>query len=81
MCIAWPMRVSELLPGRECIAGVDGVSRKVNWRLLDKVEPGDYLLVHAGFAIEKLDTQKALEQLRIMEELKKEFNKDQSGRE
>jgi hydrogenase expression/formation protein HypC len=74
MCIAWPMRVSELLPGRECIAGVDGVSRKVNWRLLDHVEPGDYLLVHAGFAIEKLDTQKALEQLQIMEELKKEFN-------
>jgi hydrogenase expression/formation protein HypC len=53
---------------------VDGVSRKVNWRLLDHVEPGDYLLVHAGFAIEKLDTQKALEQLQIMEELKKEFN-------
>jgi hydrogenase expression/formation protein HypC len=74
MCIAWPMRVSELLPNKECIAEAEGVSRKVSWRLIDKVEVGDFLLIHAGFAIEKIDTQKAHEQLQIMEEIKKEFN-------
>ena len=76
MCIAWPMRVSELLPGKECMAETDGVSRKVSLRLLDHVEVGDHILVHAGYAIEKLDHDKALEQLKIMEELKQQFNRN-----
>ena len=76
MCIAWPMRVSELLAGKECVAESEGVSRKVSWRLLDHIEVGDHILVHAGYAIEKLDHEKALEQLKIMEELKQQFNRN-----
>ena len=70
MCIAWPMCVKELLPGKECIAELDGISRKISLRLLDKVEVGDHILVHAGYAIEKIDLAAAGEQLRIMNELK-----------
>jgi hydrogenase expression/formation protein HypC len=74
MCIAWPMRVEELLPGNYGTAVLDGITRKISLRLIDQVQTGDYVLVHAGFAIEKLDQQKAEEQLKIMEELKKELS-------
>lgn len=74
MCIAWPMRVKKLLPGKECIAHIDGISRHVSLRLLDQVEIGDHILVHAGFAIEKIDQEKAEEQLALMEELKQNLS-------
>lgn len=70
MCIAWPMCIKEVLPGKECIAELDGISRKVSLRLLDGVQAGDHVLVHAGYAIEKIDPAAAQEQLHIMEELK-----------
>ena len=75
MCIAWPMRISELLPDGSAMVESDGVFRKISLRLLDKAELGDHVLVHAGFAIEKIDSEKAAEQLEIMEEVKKEFLK------
>ena len=74
MCIAWPMRVAELLDTGDCLAELDGVTRKISLRLLDGIQPGDYILVHAGYAIEKIDTQAAEEQLETMNELKKNFS-------
>lgn len=73
MCIAWPMRISEVTPERNAVAELEGVSRRISVRLLDDVRPGDFVLVHAGYAIEKIDPVKACEQLQIMEELKKEL--------
>ena len=65
------MRISEITPERNAVAELDGVSRRISVRLLDDVQTGDFVLVHAGYAIEKLDPVKAREQLQIMEELKK----------
>ena len=73
MCIAWPMRLTDILPDKHGIADLDGVSRRVSLRLLDNVQVGDYVLVHAGYAIEKVDPLKVAEQLKIMEELKAEI--------
>ena len=70
MCIAWPMRIVELMDGPYATAEIDGINRRVSLRLLDNVNVGDHVLVHAGFAIEKIEREKALEQLKIMEELK-----------
>ena len=53
MCIAWPMRIVELLDGPYATAEIDGINRRVSLRLLDNVNVGDHVLVHAGFAIEK----------------------------
>ena len=70
MGIAWPMRIVELLESPYATAEIDGINRRVSLRLLDNVNVGDHVLVHAGFAIEKIEREKALEQLKIMEELK-----------
>ncbi|MBP7835935.1 MAG: HypC/HybG/HupF family hydrogenase formation chaperone [Candidatus Omnitrophica bacterium] len=44
--------------------------RKVNIQMLPGIRPGDYILVHAGFAIQKVDPQKARETLRIVDEIR-----------
>ena len=70
MCIAWPMRVTAVLPDNSGTADLDGVSRHISLRLLPDTQVGDYVLVHAGYAIEKVDPLKLEEQLKIMDELK-----------
>jgi hydrogenase expression/formation protein HypC len=44
--------------------------RKVNIQMLPGIRLGDYILVHAGFAIQKVDPQKARETLRIVDEIR-----------
>lgn len=70
MCIAWPMRLVNILPDHCAVADLDGVMRRISLRLLSDAQVGDYVLVHAGYAIEKVDMQKAAEQLKLMDELK-----------
>ena len=55
MCLAMPMKVIEVYPDGDGLAELGGVRRKVSFKLLDGVVPGDYVLVHAGFAINKVD--------------------------
>lgn len=51
------------------IAEVEGVIRKIRIDFIEDIKIGDYVIVHAGFAIEKLDNQQALENLRLIKEV------------
>jgi len=68
MCWAIPAKIIEI---QDEIGKVElsGTVREVGLQLLDDVEPGDYVLVHAGFAIQKLDEREAQETLRLWEEM------------
>jgi len=44
--------------------------RRINIAMLPAAAPGDYVMVHAGFAIEKLDPQRAKETLRLIDEIR-----------
>jgi len=68
MCIAIPLQVIELYDD-EALVYYKGVKMKVNILLLENVALGDYVLVHAGCAIEKLDKQEAEETKKIFDEL------------
>jgi len=68
MCLAIPMRVLEL-KGTAGIAEVGGVRREVSFALLNDVRVGDYVIIHSGFAIQKLDEDEAEETLRLLREL------------
>jgi hydrogenase expression/formation protein HypC len=68
MCLAMPMMVVEIHEGGEGVAELGGVRRKVSFQLLDGVELGDYVLVHAGFAIARVDEQDARETIDAMDE-------------
>jgi hydrogenase expression/formation protein HypC len=69
MCLAVPMKLVELQEFNQGIAQLDGVSLQVNLTLLDNVQLGDYVIVHAGFAIERLNEQEAEKQLELLRSL------------
>ena len=74
MCLAIPGRVVELVDPEQHVAKVEvaGVRRNVNIGLLtgdERPELGDYVLIHVGFALSKIDEQEAMETLRLLEGL------------
>jgi len=68
MCLAIPGRV-EQIEGRTGVVNFDGAIRKVDVSLLRRVRVGDYVIVHAGFAIEILDEKDAMEILELLRQL------------
>ncbi len=71
MCLAVPMKLVELQPDQQALAELEGVRSSVNISLLDGAALGDYVIVHAGFAIEKLDEAAANAQLELLRQLVK----------
>jgi len=69
MCLSIPAKILEI-NGTSGTADCDGNTVDVNLSLLADVKVGDYVLIHAGFAIQKYDPADALETLKIWEELK-----------
>lgn len=68
MCLAVPAKVVELR-GRRGVVDFGGVKREVDFSLLPEVELGDWVIVHAGFAIERYSEEEAKETLRLLEEM------------
>ncbi len=66
MCLAVPARVVEITDEQSCRVDVGGSTLKINRVLLEDVEVGDVVLVHAGFAIEKYDPDTAAEVLDLL---------------
>jgi len=68
MCLAIPVKVSKI---KGTLAEVDmaGVKRQADIRFLEGVKAGDYVLVHAGFAIEKIDEKEARETLKLLKDI------------
>ena len=68
MCWAVPTRIVEI-DGAVGRAEIDGAVREVGLCLIEDPRPGDYVLIHAGFAIQKVDEQEAQETLRLLDEM------------
>lgn len=75
VCLAVPVRIVEIQPGDVGVFEIEGALNEVRLSLLDDVLVGDYVLVHAGFAIEKLDEEDALKTLAMFDEIAKEAEK------
>ena len=65
MCLAIPSRIVRIDDGMAVI-DVDGVRREVSLLLLEDARVGDWVIVHAGFAIQTIDEQAARETLQIL---------------
>ena len=65
MCLAIPMKVVEI-EGDTAVVEQEGVSRKARIDFLDGIQLGDYVLVHAGIAIERVRPDEAEETLRLI---------------
>lgn len=68
MCLAIPLKIVSI-KGKMGIGELGGVKRKVSLILLDKVKVGEYVLLHAGFAISKIETKEAEELLQLFREM------------
>ncbi len=68
MCLAVPMRIIDI-EGENMVAEIDGVRREASLMMLsEEVKVGDFVLIHAGFAISRLDEDEALDTLDLMRE-------------
>jgi hydrogenase expression/formation protein HypC len=71
MCLAIPGQVIELVdePNRLAKVDVAGVRRNVNVSLLDSARPGDWVLIHVGFALSKVDEDEARATLALLQQM------------
>jgi hydrogenase expression/formation protein HypC len=73
MCLAIPGKIVEIVDEENQIAKVEvgGVRRNINIGMLDKEDAriGDYVLIHVGFAMSKIDEAEAMETLRVLQEI------------
>jgi hydrogenase expression/formation protein HypC len=82
MCLAIPGEILEVVDEANRLAKVDvaGVRRNVNIGLLDEggegVGPGDWVLIHVGFAISKVDEEEALATRRLLEGMGAEYEQE-----
>ena len=73
MCLAVPLKIISI-KGKMGIGELGGVKKKISLMLLDEVKVGDYVLLHAGFAINKLETKEAEELLQLLREISEVSN-------
>lgn len=71
MCLAIPMKITQI-DGVTAVAEVSGVTRSVRLDVMPDITIGDYVLVHAGLAIAKVDEEEALETLELLRGLTNE---------
>lgn len=69
MCLAIPARVVELLPGNRAIVDLSGLRKEVGVDLVPDVQLEDYVIVHVGYAIGKIDPEEASLTLALFAEL------------
>jgi hydrogenase expression/formation protein HypC len=68
MCLALPARIVELLPDSEGLIDVGGVRKRISLELVGDAQPGDYVIVHVGYALQKLDPDEAARTLALFAE-------------
>jgi hydrogenase expression/formation protein HypC len=59
MCLAIPARVVELLAGDDAVVDLGGVRKHVSLALVEGIRAGDYVIVHVGYALARLDADEA----------------------
>lgn len=68
MCLAVPLKITSI-DGMNAVAERDGVRRKIRIDLLKNPKIGEYVMVHAGFAIERLNEEQAQQNLEAAKEV------------
>ncbi len=69
MCLAVPGKVIELIDANYAKVDFGGITRRVGISLIENISLEDYVIVHAGYAIEILNKEEAEERLKLFDEL------------
>jgi len=65
MCFAIPVQVSEILPDEMAKVSLDGVVKIVSTALVEDLKAGDYVVLHVGYALAKIDPEEAKRTLEL----------------
>lgn len=71
MCLAIPARVVEVRPNQLAVIDLAGVRKEISTALIDDVQVDDYVIIHVGYAIGKLDLDEAQRTLALFDEFEK----------
>ncbi len=71
MCLSIPAKILSV-EGNMARASVGGAVVNTSLHLVDNVKPGDYVLIHTGFALQKISEEEALETIAMIEEMEKQ---------
>ena len=69
MCLAIPAQVVELRDESNAVVDLAGVRKEISLALVENVQVGDYVIVHVGYALNKLDPEEAENTLRLFAEM------------
>jgi len=69
MCLALPVRIVELREHELGVVDLGGVRREISLAMVEDVQVGDYVIMHAGYALSKLDIEEAERTLRLFAEI------------
>ena len=70
MCLAIPAEIVEIKPENQTVVNVGGVKKEISLALLtDSVEIGNFVIIHVGFALSKLDKEMAQQTFKDLEEM------------
>ncbi|MBK8338237.1 MAG: HypC/HybG/HupF family hydrogenase formation chaperone [Sterolibacteriaceae bacterium] len=69
MCLAIPARITEKLFDDMAVVDLGGVRKEISLALVDDAEIGDYVIVHVGYALSKLDADEAAKTLALFAEI------------
>ncbi|WIW50531.1 HypC/HybG/HupF family hydrogenase formation chaperone (plasmid) [Bradyrhizobium sp. 62B] len=72
MCLAIPAEVTKLLPDDMAIVSIDGVSKEISVALIEDLAIGDYVIIHVGYALTKIDPEEAQRTVELLRELSAE---------
>ena len=69
MCLAIPAEVTKILPNDMAVVSIDGVNKEISVALIENLAAGDYVIVHVGYALTKIDPDEAARTLELLREL------------
>ncbi len=72
MCLAIPARIEEMTTPGNAIVDLGGVRKEISLALLDDAAIGDYVIVHVGYALQKLDREEAERTLEMFAEIEQQ---------
>jgi hydrogenase expression/formation protein HypC len=65
MCLAVPVKIEALLDQQQALVNLGGVSTTISVALVENLQPGDYVILHVGYALNKLDQEEAEATLKL----------------
>jgi hydrogenase expression/formation protein HypC len=79
MCLAIPALIEEITGKDMAIVSLGGVRKEISLALVEDVAIGDYVIVHVGFALQRLDPEEAANTLALFAEMHAELGLDSDG--